>query len=349
MKKQKVYIVTGACGYLGMSIIKHIHETDPNALIRGLYRSDRSFDNLSDCGVTYVKGDVRIPETLEALFDGVDDSVDVRFIHAAGLISISGKHSSTMFDINVGGTANIISLCKKHRVDQFVYVSSSHAIPELPPGQTISEIEKFLPELLEDPYSKSKAMASQLVLDAIQDGLPAVIVHPTGIIGPFDYSGGYLTQFMANYLSGFLNICVKGGYDFVDVRDVASATVCATEHGKIGQCYLLSNNYASILSMMDDIRSIAGTQKVRIILPRGFVLFLEPLIGFYFKIRKQKPLLTAQSLSVLRADVRFSHDRATKDLSYNPRPMLETLHDTVQFISEHYKIPIKKRSGQKLP
>lgn len=73
---------------------------------------------------------------------------------------------------------------------------------------------------------------------------------------------------------------------------------------------------------------------------------MSPLIGWYFKIKKQQSLLTAQSLSVLRANVRFSYERATTDLLYTPRLLVETLRDTVQLISSHYKRSVHIRNSK---
>ncbi|MFR7473634.1 MAG: NAD-dependent epimerase/dehydratase family protein [Christensenellales bacterium] len=83
-------------------------------------------------------------------------------------------------------------------------------------------------------------------MDSVKQGLDAVIVHPSGILGPFDYGHGHLTQMVENYLNGHLKACVRGGYDFVDVRDVADGIIAAAEKGKKGACYILSNHYMPV-------------------------------------------------------------------------------------------------------
>ena len=85
----------------------------------------------------------------------------------------------------------------------------------------LKEIKEFSPEKVVGGYARTKAEATQAVLAAVQGGLDAVIVQPSGIIGPYDHSGNHLVQLVTDYLGGRIPVCVKGGYDLVDVRDVA--------------------------------------------------------------------------------------------------------------------------------
>ena len=144
--------------------------------------------------------------------------------------------------INVGGTRNIIDLCLEHDVRKLVYVSTVHAIPEKPHGQVISEVDNLDPALVEGSYAKTKAEATQMVLDsARQRGLHASCVHPSGLCGPGDMQGGYLTQMFVDYDQGHIPAGVKGGYSFADVRDVAAGIVACLEKGRDGTSYILAD------------------------------------------------------------------------------------------------------------
>lgn len=138
-----------------------------------------------------------------------------KLIHCAGVISIGSRFQKRLFDVNVEGTRNILACCKDFAVSKLVHVSSVHAIPEQPDGQVISEIDHFDPGQVVGYYAKSKAQASQLVLDAAKEGLDASIVHPSGICGPNDYGRGHISQLFKDYCNGALAAIVKGGYDFV--------------------------------------------------------------------------------------------------------------------------------------
>lgn len=129
------------------------------------------------------------------------------------------------------------------------------------------EAARFDPGEVEGLYAKTKAEASQLVLDAAAQRLDAVIVHPSGILGPGDFGQGHLTQMIADYLNGRLVACVKGGYDFVDVRDVADGVIAAAEKGRAGECYILSNRHYEVWELLDMASAQTGKKRIRVVLP----------------------------------------------------------------------------------
>lgn len=120
----------------------------------------------------------------------------------------------------------------KYGISRLVYVSSVHAIPEKEKGQVIRETNRFSASLVKGIYGKTKAEATAYVKRAAQKGLDAVIVHPSGIIGPGDDAKGYMTETIRLYLRGYFPTAIEGGYDFVDVRDVAEGIINCAELGK---------------------------------------------------------------------------------------------------------------------
>ena len=240
------YIITGAGGHLGSTILRLLQNGDEE--VTGLLRQNEEPVVIGE-HIRYVSGDVCRPETLEPLF-AKSNGQKLAVIHTAGRVSIAARISPQLREVNVNGTANMLSLCRRYGVSRFVYVSSVHAIPELPAPQVIREVEQFPAEQVIGGYAKTKAEATQLVLEAADHGFPAVVVHPSGIIGPYDAGHNHLTQLVADYLRGKLPVCVTGGYDFVDVRDVAKGCLLAAEKGRPGQCYILSGHYLSVLELL---------------------------------------------------------------------------------------------------
>ena len=100
---------------------------------------------------------------------------------------------------------------------------------------------------MDGDYAKSKAAATELVFDAAERGLNASIVLPSGIIGPGDLQGGSFTSMARSFLAGKLPLAVRGGYDFVDVRDVANGLLACSESGEPGKGYILSGCYLSLI------------------------------------------------------------------------------------------------------
>lgn len=318
-----LYIVTGANGHLGNTIVRQLRKKGEE--IRGLVLPAETAEDQP--GITYYKGDVRDPAGLEPLFAGTQGRETI-VIHTAGIIDISEKVSQTMYEVNVGGTRNMVELCKKHGVKRLVYVSSVHAIPEKNKLQVLEEVDHFSADQVVGGYAKTKAEATQLVLDAVKEGLDAVVVHPSGILGPFDSSRNHLVQMVSDYICGKLPACVSGGYDFVDVRDVAAGCIAAAQKGKTGECYILSNRHYEVKEVLRMVKDVEGGRRLPV-LPMWMAKAAAPVMGLIAKRKKTRPLYTAYSLYTLHSNDRFSHDKATRDLNYHPRDLYQTIRDTV--------------------
>lgn len=320
---RKLYIVTGANGHLGNTIVRQLKKRREE--IRGLVLPTETAENQP--GVTYFKGDVRNKASLEPLFADTDDR-EVIVFHTAGIIDISEKVSKTMYEVNVGGTRNMVELCRAHHVHRLVYVSSVHAIPEKNKLQVLEEVDHFSADQVVGGYAKTKAEATQIVLDAVRDGLDAVVVHPSGILGPFDSSRNHLVQMVSDYICGKLPACVNGGYDFVDVRDVAAGCIAAAEKGKTGECYILSNRHYEVKDVLKMVKDVEGGRRLPV-LPMWMAKAAAPVMGLMAKRKNTRPLYTKYSLYTLHSNDRFSHDKATRELNYHPRDLYQTIRDTV--------------------
>ena len=332
---KEIYLVTGAAGHLGNTILGLLSERgkETRALV---LPTDREAGQLPGGTEVYV-GDVCDPASLEPFFDAPDDA-SLTVIHCAGIVTIATKFQQLVYDVNVTGTRNIVDQCVKHRVRKLVHVSSVHAIPELPGSEVITEIDRFEPEQVIGLYAKTKSEATAYVLEAAKNGLNASIVHPSGICGPNDYGHGHLTQLVTDWYKGHLTAGVTGGYDFVDVRDVAQGILSCCEKGRPGECYILSGQLVSVPQLFEMMHQITGHKRVKTFLPVWFVRLTAPLCELYYKLLRQTPLFTAYSLYTLESNAHFSHEKATRELGYVARPFEETLRDTVDWLKEQGRI-----------
>jgi len=323
---KEIYAVTGALGFLGNAIVDNL--LSKGKTVRVLDIGQDKHGLLKDRDVHFFRGDICLTSSLEDFFT-VEDDDNLIVIHAAGVVSISSKYSQVMHDVNVTGTQNIVDMALKHKIRKLVYVSSVHAIPELPKNETIIETLNFDPDLVKGEYSKSKAIATKIVLDSVKKGLDAVVVHPSGIIGPGDYAGGHTTQLVKDCANGNLTACVNGGYDFVDVRDVAEGVVLAAEKGISGNTYILSGEYYPVRKITDAICSVIGRKQIKTILPLWFAKMTAPFAELYYRIRKQKPLFTSYSLYTLQSNSKFNSKKAQEELGYKKKFSLkQSIEDT---------------------
>ena len=315
---KRLYIITGALGHLGGTIIRQLQAR--GAEIRGLVLPGEQADME---GVEYISGDVRDLESLRPLFEGAT-GYETIVIHTAGIVDITGRMTPLLREVNVGGTCSIVRLCMEYGVKRLVHVSSVHAIPEQKGEVTLREVDHFSSDAVVGGYAKTKAEATQCVLDATMQGLDAVVVHPSGILGPNDNGQNHLVQMIRDYLHGRLPACVQGGYDMVDVRDVADGCIRAAEMGRSGECYILSNQYCEIQDILKMARSFAGGRRLPV-LPIWLAGVCTPFIQLQARIEKRRPLFTRYSLHTLSCRNRFSHAKATAELGYRPRDLALTI------------------------
>ena len=328
----RIYIVTGANGHLGSAVVRELSLAGKSC--RALVLPGESTDKLNGLDCQIYRGNVLDSESLKEIFSfGLDTQAVV--IHCAGIVTVSSRQNQKVFDVNVNGTKNIVDLCIKNKVWKMIHVSSVHAIPTLEKGKIITEVDHFDPDKVVGYYAKTKAIASQYVLDCCALGLNACIVHPSGILGPYDYGTGHLTHMVIDYTDNSLKACVHGGYDFVDVRDVALGIISAVDSGKKGQCYILSNHYYEVSDILGMLSNITHQKRIKTILPMWFAKMTAPLAELYYKIKNNPPLFTSYSLYTLTSNALFSHEKASRELGYTTRPMLETLNDTVSWLKSN--------------
>ncbi len=322
------YLVTGATGFLGRAVAEELVRR--KAQVHALVLHDDPYTDLLPKEVRTVIGDVCDKSSLSDFFADADSRTCV--IHCAGIVSVASRPGPRLYQVNVGGTWKVLRQCMEHDVGKMVYVSSVHAIPEKPKGCIISEDCEFSPGLVDGDYAKSKAAATELVFDAAERGLNASIVFPSGIIGPGDLQGGSFTSMAKSFLSGKLPFAVRGGYDFVDVRDVARGILACSESGEPGKGYILSGCYVTIRRMLQLVGKAAKLKYRSICLPLGLARLAAP---YYERrsLRERKPLFfTPYSVSVLASNGQFSHAAASECFAYQPRPIEETLGDMTAWL-----------------
>lgn len=328
---KELYIVTGANGFLGNNIVRKLLEK--SCEVRCLVLPEDKCEALDGLECKIYRGDVTKKETLEEIFN-VDSDTSLYVIHCAAIVYIKSKYNPKVMEVNYNGTKNIADKVLEKNA-KLVYVSSVHAITEKPNGEKMTEITDFDENRVTGLYAKSKARTAKMILEEVKTkGLNACIVHPSGIIGPNDYSNTHLTQMILDIANGSLRAFVKGGYDFVDVRDVADGIISACKNGKKGECYILSNRYIDVKELVDLISKKAGVKKIKTLLPMWIAKVTAPLSEIYYKIKKEAPLYTKYSLYTLTSNSNFSNEKAKKELGYKNRSMENTIADTVKWLKE---------------
>ncbi len=333
----KMYLVTGAAGFLGGTICRQLVERGDKV---------RAFVLPNDKAIKYVpkeaeivEGDLCDKESLEKFFD-VPEGMDIIVLHIASIVTVSPEFNQKVMDVNVGGTKNMIELCLGSKgFRKLVYCSSTGAIPELAKGSKIKEVNCFEEEKVVGCYSQSKALASQMVLDAVKEhDLNACIVHPSGILGPEDFAVGETTKTVIDIINGAMLMGIDGSFNLCDVRDLAQGTIAAADKGQKGECYILGNEEVSFKAFSQMLVKEAGCKKIKAFLPIGIANFLAKLLEKQAKKKGKKPVMTTFSVYNLARNNDFDSSKAKRELGYTTRSYEETIRDEVQWLKAAKKI-----------
>jgi len=312
-------VVTGASGLVGANLTRAL-------LARGtqVVAADRvEGPGLAGLGVEFHEIDVLDPDSLRDVFTGAD-----AVIHLAALISIQGDPTGIVREVNVTGARNAAAAALSSGVSRYVHCSSVHSFDLKKCGPSLDETGPRAEGEHCPAYDRSKYAGEQAVREIVADGLEAVIVNPTGIIGPNDFGPSRMGQMIQFLRRGQLPITLSGGFDFVDVRDVCDGMIKALEQGRAGENYLLSGSWLSMLALAELVAGETGGRTPFVEVP---LRLAEPFAGAVerFLPSDGESLFTSESLHALRNSPIVSHYRATRELGYASRPIHETISDTV--------------------
>lgn len=336
--ENKIYLVTGAAGFLGSNVVRQLVE-EGKRVRAFVLPNDKSVKYISE-NVELVYGDLCNIEDLEDFFK-VDDNLSIIVLHIASIVTVNPDYNQKVMDVNVGGTKNIIDLCFKYNVEKLVYCSSTGAIPET--KGKIKECYNF--DDLNDKtvrgcYSKSKAMATKLVLEAAKDGLNACVVHPSGILGPDDYALGETTKTLIKIINGDMPLGINGTFNLCDVRDLANGVILAIDKGKKGECYILGNDEVSFKDFANLVVEESGCKKIKFFMPIWMANLIAKHLENKSKKKNEKPLMTTFSVYNLARNNDFDSSKAKNELGYNTRPYTDTIRDEIRWLKDNNLINV---------
>ena len=336
MNTDRIYLLTGAAGFLGSNICLQLLEA--GCKVRALVLPGDKSVKFIPKEVEVVFGDLTDAESLEPFF-AVPEGVRTAIIHCASMVTVDPQYSEKLMAVNVGGTRNIITKVLAHpECEKMVYVSSTGAIPEQPHGTRITEVDKFTPcdpNKVVGAYSQSKATATQMVLDAVRVmGLKACVVHPSGILGPNDHAMGETSSTVLQIIKGEMPMGMQGSFNLCDVRDLAAGTIAAIDKGRVGECYILANETVTLKEMCEMLNAECDSKKIKFYLPLNLADKIAQGLEKQAAKTGKKPLMTTFSVYNLARNNEFDYSKAQRELGYTTRPYQETIRDEVQWMKD---------------
>lgn len=327
-------LVTGGTGFLGSYIIKLLIEK--GYAVRAIKRATGKLPAYISPAilnkVEWVEGDILDVMSLEEAMEGIDT-----VIHAAAIVSFQHKERKDMYQVNVEGTANVVNIAMEKNARRLVYISSVAALGRTANGGHVNEEKKWEESKVNTHYAKSKNKAELEVWRAIGEGLNAVILNPSTILGYGDWNTSSSAIFKNVYNE--FKWYTPGVNGFVDVEDVAKAAVLLMETDITEQRFIVNGDNWSFKKLVHTIAD--GFQKKRA--SRQTTPFLISLAWRMEKVKSffssHKPLLTKESARVAHSQTYFENDKIRKTL---PGFSFTPLQESIEKACEKYLTEARK-------
>ena len=322
-----IALITGGSGHVGANLVRELSSRGYEVRCIDFDNDHRAFEGFN---VELVKGNITDISTLDNTFK----DVEIVF-HTAAVISLDRKDKDLIRSVNVGGTENVCEMSLRHGVKKLIHFSSVDAFVREPLEDPLYENRSLVTDPNAVPYDLSKADAQRIVLEYCDKGLNASIIHPSGIFGPNDFKPSLFGQEFINIANGKRPYSINVGYDYVDVRDLCKTSVDCIDKGEIKQNYIVGGNYMDFVYMSEVMSEILNKKLIRSTLPFGFIYMSLP--GSYISslIKKTPRAITMDSIHTIKVQNKNIPSSLSREkLNHNPRPVEETIQDTIEFFQK---------------
>ena len=318
-------LVTGATGLLGSSLIQELLANQQP--VKALYRSAKPVLPCQD-QVEWIQGDILDVTRLAEVMQGI-----TQVYHCAALVSFSHDRTDELYKTNVEGTANVINAALNADVKKLLHVSSVAALGKAKPGEAISESCQWTDDKNGSVYGKTKHLAEVEVWRGVGEGLNAVVINPSIILGSGNWSEGSSRLFKTAYDE--FPWYTEGVTGFVDVLDVAKAAFLLMNSEISAERFIINADNIPYHELFDLIADEFGKKRAS----RKVTPLMASLIWRAEKLRHLffggQPFLTKETATNAQLKRYFDN---TKMLRHFPQFQYLSLQQTILRICNDYKL-----------
>jgi dihydroflavonol-4-reductase len=322
-------LVTGASGFIGSAVVRAL--AGDGYEIRALVEPGRDDTNLAGLSVERIEGDVRDPVVVDRAVAGVST-----VFHLAAVYRFWAKDPDLFYDVNIGGTQNVMRAMEQAGCRRLVYTSTVGTIGVAHGGCPASERTLVRFEHLFGHYKRSKYLAEHEVLRAGAAGLPVVLVHPTFPVGEGDSAPTPTGRTIVEFLNGRIPAYVDTALNVVHVDDVARGHVLAAESGRVGRSYILGGENMTLRQLLATLADVCGLTAPRVRLSAAAVLpIVRTAEWLQGRVLRSEPVLPSEPVRMATTRMEYDDRRARTELGYTSIAAREALTRAARWYLEH--------------
>jgi nucleoside-diphosphate-sugar epimerase len=322
-------VVTGGTGYLGSHAIAALAGAGHRirVLARSPERVATALKPLGVDGVASITGDVTDPAAVERALDGAD-----AVLHAASVFSMDARRADEMRSFNVRGTDVVLGTAHRPRARPHRPRVERGRAPasgrggDLTPDSPVQQTSW--------PYCRSKADSELVARRHQEEGAPVVSILPAALWGPHDPHFGEGVTRATNVLKSRYPIVMRGGMHIADVRDVAGVLAAAMTPGRGPRSYIVAGHYISLPDLIRAHADLTGRRIRFTVLPGWFLSGFGRAADVVQRRVSTRLPWDAEGIWVMNCAARCDDSRVRRELAYEPRPLRDTLADTIRWLVE---------------
>jgi nucleoside-diphosphate-sugar epimerase len=310
--------VTGANGLLGSFIIRKL--IDENEKFIAFKRKSGDTSLLDDVKekIQWRDLDLQDPVSMDDSLQGI-----TAVIHAAALVSFAPRLSSIISRVNTEGTRNLVNACLANKIGRFVYISSVGALGRTKGQSEIDERNKWMENSLQTAYATSKYLGEVEVFRGQEEGLSTVIVNPSVILAPADWTKSSAQLF--KYVWDERPFYIDGSLNYVDVRDVAAVTWMLLNSGMENERFIVNAGAVSYKDFFDAVARRFGTKPPMVKLSKNILKIVAGVEAVTARIRRTEPLITPEAARLAGTFFLYQNNKIKKSLHFEFRALDATL------------------------
>jgi dihydroflavonol-4-reductase len=322
-------LVTGASGFVGSAVVRHLIKAGHQ--VRALVRPTSSRINLADLRVEIVEGDLRNLESLIRAMTGI------RFVfHVAADYRLWARNPQDIVRTNVEGTRNLMTAALRAGIERTVYTSSVATLKARPDSKASDETFQLEAQSAIGAYKYSKVVAERLVETMVaEQKLAAIIVNPSTPIGPGDVRPTPTGRIIVEAAAGRMPAYVDTGLNLVHVDDVAAGHLAALQSGRIGERYILGGQDVLLGEMLREIARQVGRAPPRLRLPRQLIFPIAYGAEAIAHFTGREPFVTTTGLRLAKDRMFFTPTKAEREIGYRARPYSEAIAEAIAWFRQH--------------
>jgi len=334
-QQQKTTIITGGTGLLGSHLLYELSKKGNNiiALKRPAsslsltekifqWRKNNSQSNFQK--IHWVDGDITDIDSLLKIFEKGSE-----VYHAAGKVSFNGKDRNRLFDINIKGTANVVNAALEKGVSKLCFVSSIAAIGRSSNNNLTSEETPWDNTAKTSLYAESKYEAEHEIWRGIAEGLPAVIVNPSIILGPGNWDKSSARLF-SNVYKG-LKFYTKGTNGYVAADDLAKIMIALMESDVESQRFIINSENISYQQLFTWIAESLHVEPPKYLAGPILSETVWRILKLASLFTGKTPLITRETAQTANSNYYYSNEKIILQTGFHFKPIKETIKETAEF------------------